>query len=91
MTTVMTAKRLAAKRMSLSGAAHGRVGGEVSVPLLGRDRRIEVKLCLNGFRRLYDWLSEHDFLVKADRREPLMILSLSLAVEIAAIAERVLR
>jgi hypothetical protein len=76
----------------LSGAARGRFGGDVLVPLLGRDRRIEVKARSNGFRRLYDWLAEHDFLVlKADRREPLVVFPLSLAVEIAAIAERVRR
>jgi hypothetical protein len=44
----------------LSGAARGRFGGDVSVPLLGRDRRIEVKTRSKGFRRLYDWLGEHD-------------------------------
>jgi hypothetical protein len=76
----------------LPGAGRGRFGGDVSVPLLGRDHRIEVKSRSSGFRRLYDWLSERDFLVlKADRREPLVVLSLSLAVEIAAIAERVRR
>lgn len=79
----------AAQRVPLSGAARGRFGGDVSVPLLGRDRRVEVKARANGFRRLYDWLGDHDFLiVKADRREPLVILPLDLATEIAAVAER---
>jgi Holliday junction resolvase len=32
----------AAERVPLSGAARGRFGGDVSVPLLGRDRRVEV-------------------------------------------------
>lgn len=83
---------LAGGRVPLSGAARGRFCGDVSVPLLGRDRFIEVKLRSNGFRRLYGWLGDHDFLVlKADRREPLVVLPLSLAVEIAAIAERVRR
>jgi hypothetical protein len=73
----------------LSGAARGRFGGDVSVPLLGGDRRVEVKSRSNGFRRLYDWLGNHDFLiVKADRREPLLVMPLGLATEIAAIAER---
>jgi Holliday junction resolvase len=36
-----------------------------------------------------DWLGDHDFLiVKADRAEPLVIIRLKLATEIAAIAER---
>jgi hypothetical protein len=33
----------AAERVPLSGAARGRFGGDVSVPLFGVDRRIEVK------------------------------------------------
>jgi hypothetical protein len=79
----------AAARVPLSGAARGRFGGDVSVPLLGVDRRVEVKCRGNGFRRLYDWLGEHDFLVvKADRLEPLVVVPLKLAAEIAALAER---
>jgi hypothetical protein len=73
----------------LSGAARGRFGGDVSVPLLGVDRRVEVKARGNGFRRLYDWLGDHDFLiVKADRLEPLVVLRLKFASEIAALAEQ---
>jgi Holliday junction resolvase len=33
----------AAERIPLSGAAGGRFSGDVSVPLLGVDRRVEVK------------------------------------------------
>jgi Holliday junction resolvase len=79
----------AAQRVPLSGAARGRFGGDVSVPLLGVDRRVEVKARRNGFARLYDWLADHDFLVlKADRKEPLVVLRLSEAARIAAVAER---
>jgi Holliday junction resolvase len=78
-----------AERVPLSGAARGRFGGDVSVPLLGRDRRAEVKCRGNGFRQLYDWLGTHDFLVvKADRSEPLIIVRLKFAAEIAKLAER---
>jgi Holliday junction resolvase len=78
-----------AERVPLSGAARGRFGGDLSVPLLGIDRRVEVKARANGFRRLYDWLGDHDFLiVRADRSEPLVIVRLKFATEIAAIAER---
>jgi Holliday junction resolvase len=78
----------AAERVPLSGAARGRFGRDVSVPPLGIDRRVEVKCRGNGFRRLYDWLGDHDFLiVKADRLEPLVVLPLKFAAEIAAIAE----
>jgi Holliday junction resolvase len=79
----------AAERVPLSGAARGRFGGDVSVPLLGIDRRVEVKARANGFRRLYDWLGDHDFLiVKADRLEPLVVIPLKLAAEIAGAAEK---
>jgi Holliday junction resolvase len=79
----------AAERVPLSGAARGRFGGDVSVPLLGIDRRVEVKCRADGFKELYRWLSGADFLVvKSDRREPLVVLPIKLAAEIAAIAEK---
>ena len=79
----------AAERVPLSGAARGRFGGDVSVPLLGVDRRVEVKARANGFVRFYAWLGDADLLVlKADRREPLVVLPLRFAAEIAAAAER---
>jgi hypothetical protein len=78
----------AAERVPLSGSARGRFGGDLSVPLLGVDRRVEVKCRGNGFVRLYDWLTGNDLLiVRADRKEPLVILPLRLAAEIAAVAE----
>ena len=65
----------AAERVPLSGAARGRFGGDLSVPLLGRDQRVESKVRANGFRELYAWLEGNDFLVvRADRREPLVVL-----------------
>jgi hypothetical protein len=79
----------AAERVPLSGSMRGRFGSDFSVPPLGVDRRVEVKARGSGFRRLYDWLGDHDFvIVKADRLEPLVVLPLKLAAEIAAIAER---
>jgi hypothetical protein len=79
----------AAERVPLSGAARGRFGGDLSVPLLGTDRRVEVKCRGNGFRQLYDWLDGADFLiVRADRQPPLVVLPFKLAAEIAAAAER---
>jgi hypothetical protein len=75
----------AAEKVSRSGY----LGPDVSVPLLGVDRRVEVKCRGNGFRQLYDWLNNGDFLiVKADRREPLVVAPLKFAAEIAAIAEK---
>jgi hypothetical protein len=79
----------AAERVPLSGSARGRFGGDISVPLLGVDRRVEVKCRGAGFRRLYDWLEGNDLLViRADRREPFVVLPMKFAAEIAAIAEK---
>jgi hypothetical protein len=45
---------------------------------------IECKARAEGFRGLYSWLQERDLLVlKADRREPLVVVRVSLAAEIA--------
>jgi hypothetical protein len=66
-----------------------RRGADVSVPVCGRDLEIEVKCRGNGFGQLYAWLVERDLLVlRADRREPLVVLPLKLAAEIALAAER---
>jgi hypothetical protein len=79
----------AAERVPLSGAARGRFGGDLSIPLLGRDHRVEVKARGNGFRQLYDWHAGADLLiVRADRREPLVVVPLTLAIETARAAER---
>jgi hypothetical protein len=53
---------------------------------LGEERmlRIECKARADGFRQLYDWLNERDILiVKSHRQEPLAVLRLGLAAEIA--------
>jgi hypothetical protein len=74
----------AAERVPLSGAALGRFGGDISVPVRGVDHRIEVKCRAAGFRQLYTWLAEHDALVvKADNRVPLLILPLATAIQFA--------
>jgi Holliday junction resolvase len=79
----------AAERIPLSGSAGGRFSGDISLPLLGINRTVEVKCRANGFRQLYAALSGASLLiVRADRREPLVVLPLRLAAEIAAAAER---
>jgi hypothetical protein len=79
---------LAAERIPLSGSAGGSFVGDLTVPLLGADRVVEVKCRADGWRELYRWLEGRDLLVvKADRREPLVVLPLNLAAEIAANAE----
>jgi hypothetical protein len=68
----------------LSGSAGGRFAGDIVLPLIGRDLCVEVKCRGQGFRELYSWLSGRDLLiVKADRQEPLVVVRLSLAAEVA--------
>jgi Holliday junction resolvase len=79
----------ASERVPLSGAAGGRYRGDLTVPILGRDLRIEAKHRADGFRELYAWLVGRDVLiVKADRREPLVVVPLRLAIEVVTAAER---
>jgi Holliday junction resolvase len=79
----------AAERVPLSGSAGGSYVGDLTVPLLGVDRTVEVKVRANGFVELYRWLEGRDVLiVRADRSEPLVVIPLKLAAEIAAGAER---
>src|SRR5215472_3964287 len=80
---------LAGERVPLSGAARGRFGGDISVPVLGRDLRGEAKCRGNGFNRLYDWPEGRDFLViRADRKPLLIVTKLDLAAEVVMAAER---
>jgi hypothetical protein len=72
---------LGAERVPLSGSAGGSYCGDLTASVIGRNLVIEAKARANGFRELYAWL-------RADRKEPLVILPLRLAVEIAAAAER---
>jgi hypothetical protein len=59
-------------------------GVDIYMPLLAVDRAVEVKCRAAGPRQLYDWLDQRDVLiVKADRQEPLVVLRMSLAAEIA--------
>jgi hypothetical protein len=66
-----------------------RAGADISVPLLGIDRDVEVKCRAHGFGQLYDWLNNrYALIVRADRREPLVVLRLEDAAAIAALAEK---
>jgi hypothetical protein len=79
---------LGAERVPLSGSAGGSYSGDLTVPVL-RDLVVEANARANGFARLYSWLEGRDALIiKADRRDALVILSLRLAAEIAIAAER---
>ena len=83
----LKASGIAAVRVPLSGAVGGRFAGDIMLPLMGRDLCVEVKARADGFRELYSWLNQRDVLiVKADRQEPLVVVRLSLAAEIAKLA-----
>jgi Holliday junction resolvase len=86
----LQSRGFASERIPLSGSAGGRFSGDLSVPVLGVDRVCECKVRSTGFSQLYSWLNGRvDFLiVGADRLEPLVIIPLKLAAEIAAAAER---
>jgi hypothetical protein len=80
----LQARGFAAEKSSRTGYR----GPDLTVPLLGIERVVEVKCRANGFRELYAWLAGRDILiVRANRREPLCILPMWLASEIAAEAE----
>jgi hypothetical protein len=80
---------LGAERVPLSGSAGGSYLGDLTVPILGRDLVVEAKARANGFARLYSWLEGRDVLIiKADRRDAIVVLPLRLAADIAVAAER---
>ena len=78
-----------ASRVPLSGAAGGRFAGDISVPVLGVDRRLEAKWRAKGFRELYGWLDgNYALIVKADRQRPLLVMPLETAIDILDVAEK---
>jgi hypothetical protein len=80
----LQANGFAAERVPLSGAVGRRFAGDIVLPLMGRDLCVELEGQASGFRELYSWLNQRDVLtVKADCREPLVVVRLSLADKIA--------
>jgi hypothetical protein len=75
------AKLIGARKVSRAYQA----GHDLEVALgEGRMLRIECKARADGFRELYSWLNERDVLiVKADRQEPLVVVRMGLAMQIA--------
>jgi hypothetical protein len=67
-----------------------KVGPDLTMPLLGVDRDIELKSRDTGFKQIRDWLVDRfAVVVWVDSEEPLVCLRLRDAVEIARVAERV--
>src|SRR5262245_50175493 len=80
----LKARGFTAARVPLSGAVGGLFAGDMVMPVMGRDLCLEVKARADGFRELYSWLTDRDVLiVKADRQEPLVVMRLALAAEVA--------
>ena len=66
-----------------------KTGADISLPLLGVDRDIEVKSRASGFERIRAWLADrYALVVIVDREEPLVCLRLRDAIEVARVAER---
>src|SRR3954471_6518816 len=82
-------ENVAAERMPLSGAAGGRFSSDITVPVLGRAVKVEVKCRADGCRELYKWLGvENDGLViKADGLRPLMVVDLADVAHLARLFE----
>ena len=75
-------RRYASRSLARSG---GRFAGDIVLSLMGRDLCVEARA--DGFRELYCWLNQRDVLiVKANRQEPLVVVRLSLAAQIAQVA-----
>lgn len=74
--SLLQAHGIAAKRVPLSGSVAG-YEGDVVATVAGREVVLECKSRAN-FTTLYNWLENRDALVlKADRREPLLVVRLS--------------
>jgi len=81
----LVAAGFAAQRVPLSGAAGGQFGGDVVATVKGERLLLEVKVRGTGFRQLYDWLESADALiVRADRKQPLVVVPFDLAVKLLA-------
>jgi hypothetical protein len=66
-----------------------RAGHDLDWPLLGVDRRVEIKRHAAGQSRLYAWLAPvYCVIHRGDRREWLVTLRLRDAIEVAKAAER---
>ncbi len=80
---------IAAERVPLSGAAGGSFTGDISLPILGVDRKLEAKIRRNGFSQIRRWLAGNYALVyRADRSEPLITLRLDDFAQLAIAADK---
>lgn len=80
---------ISAERIPLSGAAGGSFSGDITVPILGTDQRLEAKIRRSGFKQIRSWLADNYALIyRADRTEPLITLRLRDFAELAIAADQ---
>lgn len=80
---------IACERIPLSGSAGGSFCGDLSIPVLGIDRRAECKKRATGFTEIYRWLADHYALfIGRDRAPPLVVLRADDFVALLQSAER---
>lgn len=80
----LKASGITAERVPLSGGAGGSFIGDIRIDFGMGEKLLEVKARAVGFKQIYDWLgSNFGLVVKADRSEPLLVIRLKDAAEIA--------
>jgi len=80
---------IAAERVPLSGAAGGSFSGDISIPVLGVDQRLEAKIRRSGFTTIRRWMAGNYAVVyRADRSESLVTLRLADFAKLAIAADR---
>jgi Holliday junction resolvase len=80
---------IAGERIPLSGSAGGSFCGDITIPVLGKDRRFEAKKRAGGFKLLYDFLADHyGLFVAQDRSTPLVVLRADHFIELVLAADR---
>jgi Holliday junction resolvase len=85
---MLQAAGFAATRVPLSGAAGSRFRDVVTTQVLGHDLVVEVK-ARRRFVQLYAWIDGADVLVvQGDRQQPLVVVRLRFALDVAVAAER---
>ena len=80
---------LAAERVPLSGAVGGSFSGDLTIPILGIDQRLEAKIRAAGFKQIRGWMAGNYAVVyRANRSEPLITLRLADFAKLAIAADR---
>ena len=71
-----------AKRVPLSGGQEG-YPGDIIIEGKDRDYIAEAKCRKDGFKQIYDWIAENDFLfIKQDRADQLVVMDINLLIRL---------